>query len=160
METKLEKLLTEKELEELNKFGTFELTASHVYLYLSNKMQVMGFFGVEKFFLDESDDERKHFKKIQDFANNLNCELRVETLQSVNIKISSIKEALEVSYKMEKDLMNEYEKSASNNELSLKVRLLLQEFLDFQVKATGEFSDLLNRLELTNNMLLFDQEFK
>jgi hypothetical protein len=43
-------------------------------------------------------------------------------------------------------------------ELSAKVRLLFQEFTTHQVGAVGEYVDLLARLALTDNMLLFDQE--
>ena len=63
-----------------------------------------------------------------------------------------------MAYQMEKDLLMEYEKSAKNSELSLKVVLLLQDFTTHQVGAVGEYGDLLARLALTNNMLLFDQE--
>jgi ferritin len=154
----MESLLTDKEIQELNKFGKLELTASHVYLHLANRMKSLGYFGAEKFFNDESDDERTHYRKHEDFANKMNSEISVETIDTVTSDITNIKEALEYSFQMEKDLMLEYEKSASNTELSLKVRLLLQEFTEIQVDAVGEYGDLLNRLALSDNMLLFDQE--
>lgn len=154
----MESLLTDKEIQELNKFGKLELTASHVYLHLANRMKSLGYFGAEKFFNAESDDERTHYRLHEDFANKMNAEMSVETIDTVTSDITNIKEALEYSFQMEKDLMLEYEKSASNTELSLKVRLLLQEFAEVQVDAVGEYGDLLNRLALTSDMLLFDQE--
>jgi len=154
----MEKLLTDLEQKELNKFGKLELTASHAYLHLSNRMKTLGYFGAEKLFIDESNGEREHYLKIEKFANDLGCELSVESLDTMSCECNNIKEALEYAYQMEKDLMMEYEKSARRADLSLKVVLLLQDFTTHQVGAVGEYGDLLARLALTDNMLLFDQE--
>jgi ferritin len=154
----MESLLTTIESQELNKFGKLELTASQVYLFLTNRMKSLGYFGAEKFFANESKDERKHYAKTSDFMNKMNAELSVESLEAVKLNINDIKEALEFAYNMEKELMEEYEKSARRSDLSLKVVLLLQEFVEIQVDAVGEYGDLLNRLALTDNMLLFDIE--
>lgn len=154
----MESLLTDIEQKELNKFGLLELTASHTYLHLANRMKTLSYFGAEKLFLEESKGERKHYLKIEEFCNQLNGELSVEALDKVTSTVSNIKEALEMAAEMEKDLLLEYESSAKKAELSLKVVLLLQEFTTHQVGAVGEYNDLLARLALTNDMLLFDQE--
>jgi ferritin len=154
----MEKLLTDIEQKELNKFGKLELTASHVYLHLSNRMKSLSYFGAEKFFTDESNGERDHYLKIEKFANDLGGELSVEALEAVECNCNNIKEALEYAYQMEKELMMEYEKSARRTDLSLKVVLLLQDFTTHQVGAVGEYADLLARLALTNDMLLFDKD--
>lgn len=151
-------ILSDSELKELNKFGTFELTASQTYLKLSNRMKSLGYFGAEKFFLSESNSERDHYGKLEEFANNLGAELEVPSLQVVSCDCGDIKSALMMAYKMEKDLLMAYEESAQKEELSLKVRLLLQDFTTHQVGAVGEYGDLLARIALTDNMLLFDQE--
>lgn len=154
----MESLLTPTEQTELNKFGLLELTASHTYLHLANRMKTLSYFGAEKLFLEESKGERKHYLKIEEFCNQLNGELSVEALDKVTSTVSNIKEALEMALEMEKDLLLEYESSAKKAELSLKVVLLLQEFTTHQVGAVGEYNDLLARLALTNDMLLFDKE--
>lgn len=154
----MENLLSEIEQKELNKFGLLELTASQNYLHLSNRMKTLGYFGAEKFFLSESNSERKHYGKIKKFANDLGGEVSVESLEKVTSTVANIKEALEHAYQMEKDLMMEYEKAAIRTDLTLKVVLLLQDFTTHQVGAVGEYGDLLARLALTDNMLLFDQE--
>lgn len=154
----MEKLLTDIEQKELNKFGKLELTASQAYLQLSNRMKSLAYFGAEKFFLDESNGEREHYLKIEKFANDLGGELSVEALDAVDCSCTDIKSALEMAYQMEKDLLNEYEKSARRADLSLKVVLLLQDFTTHQVGAVGEYLDLLARLALTNDMLLFDKD--
>ena len=154
----MEKLLSDIEQKELNKFGTLELTASQNYLHLSNRMKTLGYFGAEKFFLSESNSEREHYQKIEKFANDLNSELSVGALEAVTSSISDIKGALEHAFEMEKDLLLAYETAAVRSDLSLKVALLLQDFTTHQVGAVGEYLDLLARLALTDNMLLFDQE--
>jgi hypothetical protein len=63
-----------------------------------------------------------------------------------------------MAYEMERDLMMAYETGAKSSNISLKVALLLQDFTTHQVGAVGEYLDLLARLALTDNMLLFDQE--
>lgn len=153
----MEKLLTENEIKFLNMFGKLELTASHVYQHLTNRMKSLGYFGAEKFFLSESLDERKHYNTIEQFMNDMNCELSVESLDSVTSSVASIGDALEMAYKMEADLLAAYEKVA-NSEISRKTLILLQDFIMIQVSAVGEYGDLINRLKLTDNMLLFDAD--
>jgi len=154
---RMEKLLTELEINELNKFGKLELTASHVYQFLTNRMKSLGYFGAEKFFLSESLDERTHYAKLEQFMNDMNCELTVEPLDKVSEDIKSIGDALELAYEMEADLLAEYEKT-SNMNISRKVLILLQDMIMIQVGAVGEYGDLINRLKLTDNMLVFDAD--
>jgi ferritin len=153
----MEKLLTEIEQKELNKFGKLELTASHVYQHLTNRMKSLGYFGAEKFFLSESLDERKHYNTIEQFMNDMNCELSTESLDPVTTSVASIGDALELAYQMEADLLAEYEKTSAMD-ISRKVLILLQDFIMIQVSAVGEYGDLINRLKLTDNMLLFDAD--
>jgi len=153
----MEKLLSEIEEKELNKFGKLELTASHVYQHLTNRMKTLGYFGAEKFFLGESLDERTHYNKLEQFMNDMNCELSVESLDPVKSDVAGIGDALELAYQMEADLLEEYEKTSSM-EISKKVLILLQDFIIIQVSAVGEYGDLINRLKLTDNMLVFDAD--
>lgn len=153
----MEKLLTEYEIKELNKFGKLEFTASHVYQFLTNRMKSLGYFGAEAFFLKESLDERTHYAKLEQFMNDMNCELSVEPLDRVSEDVQSIGDALELAYKMEADLLAEYEKT-SNSDISRKTLILLQDMITIQVGAVGEYGDLINRLKLTDNMLLFDAD--
>jgi ferritin len=153
----MENLLTEIEQKELNKFGRLELTASHTYLHLTNRMKTLGYFGAEKLFLEESLGERDHYNKIEKFCNDLGGELSTDAIDAVKCECTDIRSALEMAYEMEKDLLMAYEKSAEMP-MTLKVRLLLQDFTTHQVGAVGEYGDLLARLALTDNMLLFDQE--
>lgn len=153
----MEKLLSELEIKSLNKLGTFELTASHVYQHLTNRMKSLGYFGAEAFFLKESLDERTHYAKLAAFMNDLNCELEVPSLMPVTSDTASIGDALEMAYKMEADLLAEYER-VSNMDITRKTVILLQDMINIQVGAVGEYGDLINRLKLTDNMLVFDAD--
>lgn len=153
----MEKLLTEVEIKALNKLGTFELTASHVYQHLTNRMKSLGYFGAEAFFLKESLDERTHYAKLAAFMNDLNCELEVASLMAVTSDTASIGDALDMAYKMEADLLAEYER-VSNMDITRKTVILLQDMINIQVGAVGEYGDLINRLKLTDNMLVFDAD--
>ncbi len=154
----MKKLLSDVEKKELDKFVKLELTASHVYLFLATRMKSLGYFGAEKFFRSESLSEVEHFEKLSQFTNNLGEEITIPALDSVKLEVTSIKDALTLAYNMESDLLEAYETSAGLDNLSLKVLLLFQDFTTHQVGAVGEYGDLLVRLALTENMLLFDQE--
>ena len=101
----MENLLTEVEQKELNKFGRLELTASHTYLHLANRMKTLGYFGAEKLFLEESSGERDHYNKIEKFCNDLGGELSTDALDAVKCDCTDIRSALEMAYEMEKDLL-------------------------------------------------------
>ena len=153
----MEKLLNELEIKSLNKFGTLELTASHVYQHLTNRMKTLGYFGAEAFFLKESLDERTHYNKLAQFMNDLNCELEVSNLMPVTSDVANIGDALDMAYKMEADLLAEYERVCCMD-ISRKTVILLQDMINIQVGAVGEYGDLINRLKLTDNMLVFDAD--
>jgi ferritin len=154
----METLLTDIECKELNKFGRLELIASHAYLQLANRMQSLSYFGAEQFFMNESNGERDHYRKIGKFMNDLNCEISVEPVEAGPCECKDIKDALMLAYEMERDLLTAYETAAKRTDLSLKVVLLLQDFTSHQVEAVGEYNDLIARLALTDDMLLFDKD--
>jgi ferritin len=154
----MKKILSEIEMKEINKFGKFELTASHVYLHLAITMKTLGYFGAEKFFISESLSEREHFEKLSQFANNLGEQISIPAVSIENYEVNSIKEALEIAYEMENDLLDSYEKATELANISTKVKLLFQDFTTHQVGAVGEYGDLIARLSLTTDMLLFDNE--
>ena len=89
--------------------------------------------------------------------NDLNCELEVPSLMPVTSDTAGIGDALEMAYKMEADLLAEYER-VSNMDITRKTVILLQDMINIQVGAVGEYGDLINRLKLTDNMLVFDAD--
>ena len=153
----LKPLLTDIEQKAINTFGQFELTASHTYMHLANRMKSLAYFGMEAFFKKESDDEREHYRKLEQFMNDMNCELEVMSLDPIKSDVKDVASALEMAYDMEYTLLGLYEKVYAS-EVSSKVKVVLQEFITIQTGAVGEYGDLINRLKLTDNMLVFDAD--
>lgn len=152
----LQRLLTDEEIGLLNKLGHSELTASHTYLHLSICMKNKGFFGAEKFYMNESNDERTHYLKISDFMNDMGEELKVLGLEPVDTEAESLMDSFEMAYNMEADLLKAYEDAYAV--VSTKTKIFIQEMIDIQVKAVGEYGDLIARLSLTEEPILIDQE--
>lgn len=152
----MKKLLTSQEVEMINKLGVEELTASQTYLHLSNTMKTIGFFGAEKFFMNESNSEREHYNKLEAFMNDMNEQIEVRTLQAVNIEIDDLMEAFEHALEMEMNLLGQYE--AAWDKSSPKLKPLLHHFIELQVESVGEYGDLIARLSRTNEPILIDQE--
>jgi ferritin len=152
----MKKLLTSQEVEMINKLGVEELTASQTYLHLSNTMKTIGFFGAEKFFMNESNSEREHYNKLEAFMNDMNEQIEVRTIQAVNIEIDDLMEAFEHALEMEMNLLGQYE--AAWDKSSAKLKPLLHHFIELQVESVGEYGDLIARLSRTNEPILIDQE--
>jgi ferritin len=152
----MKKLLTTQEVEMINKLGVEELTASQTYLHLSNTMKTIGFFGAEKFFMNESNSEREHYNKLEAFMNDMNEQIEVRTIQAVNIEIDDLMEAFEHALEMEMNLLGQYE--AAWDKSSAKLKPLLHHFIELQVESVGEYGDLIARLSRTNEPILIDQE--
>jgi ferritin len=152
----MKKLLTPDEVEMINKLGVEELTASQTYLHLSNTMKTIGFFGAEKFFMNESNSEREHYNKLEAFMNDMNEQIEVRTLQAVNIEIDDLMEAFEHALEMEMNLLGQYEEAYKKS--SPKLQALIHHFLELQVESVGEYGDLIARLSRTSEPILIDQE--
>jgi ferritin len=152
----MKKLLTEKEIALINGLGKEELTASHVYTHLCNSMKTLGFFGAEKFFLAESLSEREHYNKLEGFMNDMNEQIDVPALDAVDVDISDLMDAFEYAYDMESGLLAKYEDAWEKG--TPKMKALINEFIDIQVQAVGEYGDLIARLSRTNEPIFIDQE--
>ena len=152
----MKKLLTSQEVEMINKLGVEELTASQTYLHLSNTMKTIGFFGAEKFFMEESNSEREHFNKLEGFMNDMNEQIEVRALQAIKVEIDDLMEALEYALDIEMNLLGQYE--AAYEKASPKLKALFLDFINIQVESVGEYGDLIARLSRTTEPILIDQE--
>ena len=152
----MKKLLTKEEVKMINALGVEELTASQVYLHLSNTMKTIGFFGAEKFFMEESNSEREHFNGLEAFMNDMNEQIEVPTLQAVSIDVDDLMEAFETALDMEMDLLGKYEEALEK--CSPKMKPLIHRYIDIQVESVGEYGDLIARLMRTSEPILIDQE--
>jgi ferritin len=143
-----------------NKACEAELKASHLYQYLANQMQRLGFFGVQKYFLHESMEERSHYQKLADYINDMGDSAVIPPIESIANKIGSIGDALNLSFITEKDLMYKYqefyEKAEDSGDCITSTFLI--EFLQIQRKSVGEFGDLIVRYNANqNDVFEFDE---
>jgi ferritin len=153
----MEKILTKTEEILLNDLAKFEKTAANTYEYFSNCMKSKGMFGADKFFAAESASEHGHFKRISKFMNDLGCEIEMPEQEEIELDIEGLGEILEHAYEMEKDLLMEY--TDAWDKVRPFVKNFINEFLEIQTEAVGEYGDLINRFSLVgDNVLFFDQE--
>lgn len=152
----MENLLNPKEIEMINDLGQMELEASQLYLHLANSMKSINFFGAASFFIKESNTEREHYSKLEDFMNNMGEQLEVRAISAVKSPVNELMEAFEKALEAEVDLLGEYEDAWEKG--SPKVKALFHHFIELQTESVGEYGDLIARLSRTSEPILIDQE--
>ena len=85
-----------------------ELFASHLYRHVANQLQRLGYFGAQKFFAGESDDELKHYQLHADYQNDRGDVATIPDLPAVRAPIKSLRDAIELGYATEKGLGDKY----------------------------------------------------
>jgi ferritin len=152
----MENLLNPKEIEMINELGQMELEASQLYLHLANSMKTINFFGAASFFTNESNTEREHYAKLEDFMNNLGEQLEVRAISAVKTPITDLMSAFQAALEAEVDLLGEYEEAWEKS--SPKSKALFHHFIELQTESVGEYGDLIARLSRTSEPILIDQE--
>lgn len=138
-----------------------ELYQSNLWKHLANHLQRLGFFGSQKYFLTESAEELTHYQIIADFMNDMGDVADVPAIEAIKDKIETIGDALEIGYETELDVLNQYKdlyKMAEEEDCAVAV--FLQQFITIQVKAVGQYGDLLAKYkvaEATKEILEFDE---
>jgi ferritin len=140
-----------------------ELFASNIYKHLANQMQRVGFFGAQKFFLNESKDELEHYQKIADFLNDRGAVADIPAIEAMSDKVITLRDAIETAYETEIQLEKDYARWYTEciSEDVVTAQFLLQ-FLEIQRKSVGEYGDWLSRLDRAGNneaaILMIDNE--
>jgi ferritin len=138
-----------------------ELYQSNLWKHLANHLQRLGFFGSQKYFLTESAEELTHYQIIADFMNDMGDVADAPAIEAIKDKIETIGDALEIGYETELDVLNQYKdlyKMAEEEDCA--VAIFLQQFVTIQVKAVGQYGDLLAKYkvaEATKEILEFDE---
>lgn len=143
-----------------DKSAQSELYAHNLYKHLANQCQRLGLFGMQKYFLHESEEEDKHFNKLSDFVNDMGEVLGVPEILKVSATVKSIEDALSAAYKAEYDLMKQYQTFYEEAEEAgdCITSTFIIEFMQIQRKSVGEFGDLIARLEQNKTDILeFDE---
>jgi ferritin len=139
-------LLTASTKKMLEKSISSELYASNLYKHIANQLQRLGFFGGQKYYLNESADELTHYQILADYCNDMGWVAPIPTVEAMKMKIGSIEDALKEQYKAELDLLNQYEEfyDEVNEDDCITAQFLLQ-FLEIQRKSVGDVGDLVAR---------------
>ena len=156
-------LLSEASKSILDNAVVQELTASNMYKQLANQCQKIGLFGASKFFLNESEDELKHYQMHVDYTNDRGTVIDVPAITRQTYKINTLQDALLIAYKAEYDLGELYNKwyiQALSKDVPTALHLL--KYVQIQSNSIGEYGNWLARLELvkddTCGMLIIDKE--
>lgn len=139
-----------------------ELYASNLYKHVANRLQKLGFFGAQKFFLAESASELEHYQTHVQFQNDVGAVAEVPAIEAMDEPINSLRDALELGYDTELQLYEDYKKWYSQAASDVVVQQFLLQFLELQRKSVGEYGDLIARLNQAGDdkaaILLIDQE--
>lgn len=153
-------LISESCVEKFNQALYQEMYVSHLYHHVANHMQMLGYFGAQKFFFAESQDELTHFQKIVDFLNDVGTVAKMPAIPSMTEEVDSLMGALQMAYDQEVELLNFYTEFYKMADPTCQEVLL--GFIKIQRTASGEYADLIARLEIIKDdpcgLLIFDQE--
>lgn len=144
------KSLLKPEIKRLfDKAAASELYASHLYQFVANNYQRLGFFGAQKFFLGESKEELEHYQKLSDFVNDMGDMLGVPEVEKISVSVKTLMDGLIVAYKIENTLLNQYVQfyEQAEEQFDCVTSTYLIEFIQIQRKAVGQYGDLISKLE-------------
>ena len=140
-----------------------EVYAAHLYQHLANRLQRLGFFGAQKFFLADSEDEMKHYRGLVDFFNDMGSVAPVPAVELMTEAVGSLRDALQAAYDTELQLMQDYATwyGVALKSFPVAAQFILQ-YLEIQRKSVGEIADWLARLDLAGDdpcgLLIIDKE--
>lgn len=142
------KLSQKIELELLPRLND-EFNASLFYRAASNWCENEGYNGAAKYFAQESEDELKHAKGIENYLIKWNIIPKLPTIQKPEILFTSLVDIFNQAYQIEFVLYGDYNITSQNVfKIDISTFDFLQEYRDIQTKSVAEYSDFLNTLAL------------
>jgi ferritin len=142
-------ILSKSDLKFLNERGLDEILASNTYRYAATCLQRQSLFGFEAFFRKESKDELKHRTILENFANNMGAELDMPAIPAIEFASDEPMAILNHLYKMELDLLAEYETGMDSCDRGA-LKSLCKDMVDIQIEGVGAISDLIAQVESTS----------
>lgn len=141
-----------------------EYTAHYYYRAATNWCEDMNYKKAAEFFKNEANDELTHSEKIQEYMTGFNIIPEIPQAPTKHT-FNSLIDIINGAYKMELDLMNEYNKN-SQDLISEDITTFdfLTEFRQIQKGAVVEYNDLINASDLVNmkdkfQVLYFEQTY-
>jgi len=136
----------------INKQINMELHASYVYMSMSAHYQrhEVALPGMEKFFHENSEEERGHAEKLMKYQNNRGGRVVLHAVdapkcQEWNGALKSLEAALELEKKVNESLLHLHKMADGHNDPHL-TNFLESEFLDEQVESIKKLADMITRL--------------
>lgn len=160
----MKSLISKKAKERLDSIGDLELFNSNLYKHLANWAQKTGYFGAQKHFLNEANEEIAHYQKVVDFINDAGEMIAIGTIEAPSEEMTTLGDALMAAYNQEVYTEKEYSKLAAMA-MDEKDHVLYDfaiHVLQHQRKSVGEYGDLIARYETvkdnTSGILSIDRE--
>lgn len=154
-------IISDSDLSIIDQAIAEELKVQQLYRHLSNQMKRVGFFGASKHFKSASDEEGEHYQKLADFLNDRGSFATLPEITSFGDEVGSLRLAIETAYQAEYQLGLKY-----SNWYNQTTDPILKEFFLFflgeQRSATGEYGDLIARLDIARDnpaaLLMIDEK--
>ena len=138
LDTKAAKLLT--------KAIDSEWAAHAFYQDAGIRMRYLGYNIASDFAYNESKDEAKHARKIQDFLADLGIGIS-RSMPEMNYKMTDYKDFVEQALDIEAKLLEQYETSYKELSDCPTAQALILEFITIQTNAVREYMDVYSQLE-------------
>ncbi len=128
-----------------------EYAAHYFYRYVAQCLKSEGFEIAANYFFAEAEDELKHAKIISDYVNQWNGEVDFMPIAEP-IDTEGLVDIIYAAYAMEFELLNSYKYAGTEmfENGDLEHFGFIQQFIEIQNKAVGEYSDKINMLALFN----------
>jgi len=147
---------------EIEKRINGELYAECLYRHLSNCMKFIGFFGAAKFFLNESENEGYHYRKLAKFALDVGFLPNLMMILPFGKEVTSLKDAFQFAFDKEREFQKIYDQLYIKFDSEPTVQTRLKYFVHEQKKSVAEYADYLVQLDLCKNdpaaLLQFDKD--
>lgn len=147
----------------LDQAANVELFNSYLYRHLANWAQQVGYFGAQKAFSKEADEEIAHYQRVVDFLNDAGVMVESSAVEAPEDSPEGLVDALIAAYNQEVFTENIYRKlaEAACDDDYVTYGFAL-DVLKHQRKSVGEYADLIARAELvkgdTCGLLMIDKE--
>lgn len=89
------KLINSQIETELGKLVAIELTASHIYHYISMWCDNAGYFGAKKWYQKQSEEEKEHAQKVMNYISDRNGCVIMPTLPNIIADFKTLRDVLE-----------------------------------------------------------------
>jgi ferritin len=156
-------MLSDQMLKILNSLIQIEHNSSTIYLAMSPYMSRLGYTGMAKWLLLQSEEERKHMLKLVNYVVDRDGKVEIQALPNQAIDYGTPFETFQRVLEHEQFVTNAYRKAIEfANQTNSQTAVLFQEFLKEQVEEEAQSKLIVDRMKLAGSnpvaIILIDQE--